>query len=46
MGCLSTEVAFEVTQWMVEITLKESIAKTETWDAPTVRDLTGKEEDS
>lgn len=46
LGCLSTELVFEVTQWMIEITQEESVAKTETWDAPTVRDLTEEEEDS
>lgn len=31
---------------MVEITQEESVTKTESWDAPTVRDLTEGEEDS
>lgn len=46
LGCLSIKVTFKAMHWMVEITQEESVTKTESWDAPTVRDLTEGEEDS
>lgn len=46
LGCLSIEVRFKAIHWMVEMTQEESVTKTETWEAPTVRDLTEEEENS
>lgn len=44
LGCISIEVTSKTIHWMVEITQEGSAVKTETWDVPTLRDLTEEEE--